>query len=165
MRKFAVLLAGVVALAFSAGCSTTQQATATADLGKLQTTIVNGCMVVQPALTATAALDPQVAAAATANGLFCATAGAITVTSAQSLVSTGIPALEQAVMASTLIPADQKPLVAAALGVFQLTVTNALAVYGNPSVTAASAASAPAAASSPVPASAASAPVAASAAQ
>lgn len=157
MKKLMLLAAGiVVSVVFVAGCSTTQQQTASADLAKLQTTINNGCLVVQPALVATAALDPAVAAAATANGLFCATAGAITVTSAQSLIASGIPAIEQAITASTLVPDDQKPLIVAALGVFQLTVTNALAVYGNAAVTAApaSAASAPAAASVPVAASA-----------
>lgn len=135
-------IAGLVALG---GCSTAQQQTAAADLAKLQTVVNNGCMVVQPALVATAAIDPAISAVATANGLFCTAAGAITVTSAQSLVSTGIPAIEQAVTASTLIPANQKPLVMAALGVFQLTVTNALDVYGQATV--AATASAPVAAS------------------
>ncbi|MBB5509548.1 hypothetical protein [Paraburkholderia atlantica] len=113
-----------------AGCSTTQQADATADLAKLQAIVTNGCMVVQPTLTAVAALDPVVATAATANGLFCATAGAITVTSVQSLLSTGIPAIEKAITESALVPAEQKPIIMAAIGVFQLTVTNALTVYG-----------------------------------
>lgn len=151
MKKIlAAFAACVVALALGA-CSTAQQATASADLAKLQAVVVNGCMVVQPTLTAVAVVDPTVAAAATANGLFCATAGAITVTSVQSLVSTGIPAIEQAVTASTLIPASQKPLVTAALGLFQMTVSNALAAYSNASAATAAVvpASAPAAASAP----------------
>lgn len=152
MKKiFAAFAAAVVALALGA-CSTAQQADASAKLAQLQTIVNNGCMVVQPALVATAAIDPAVSAAATANGLFCTAAGAITVTSAQSLVSTGIPAIEQAVNASTLIPANQKPVIIAALGVFQLTVTNALAVYGQAAATAVPV-SAPAAASAPVAAS------------
>lgn len=112
------------------GCSTAQQASAVSALAKLQTQVQNGCMVVQPTLVAVAALDPVVATAATANGLFCATAGAITVTSVQSLIGTGIPAIEKAVTDSTVIPANQKPLIVAALGVFQLTITNAFATYG-----------------------------------
>jgi hypothetical protein len=90
-----------------------------------------------------------VSAAATANGLFCAAAGAITVTSVQSLIATGIPAIEKAITASTLVPADQKVVIVAAIGVFQLTVTNALAVYGSTASTAAPA-SAPVAASTPL---------------
>jgi hypothetical protein len=145
VKALLTLILAVGALALGA-CSTVQQASASADLAKLQTAVTNGCMVVQPTLMAVAAVDPVVSTAATANGLFCATAGAVTVTSVQTLVSTGIPAIEQAVTASTLIPANQKPLVMAALGVFQLTVTNALAVYGQASA-------APAAASAPVAAS------------
>jgi hypothetical protein len=146
MKKLMLLAAGlVVAIAFTA-CSSTGPQSATTALAKLQTDVVNGCMVFQPTLQSVAVLDPAVATAATANGLFCATASAITITSAQSLLGTGIPAIEQAVNASTLIPAAQKPLVIAALGLFQLTVTNALAVYGQASATPASA---PAAASAP----------------
>ncbi|SEI42996.1 hypothetical protein [Paraburkholderia diazotrophica] len=136
MKKLMLLAAGIVASAFLiAGCSTTQQADASAKLAQLQTVVNNGCVVVQPTLVAVAAIDPVVSAAATANGLFCATAGAISVTSVQALISTGIPAIDKAVTESTLIPANQKPLVVAALGVFQLTVANALAVYGNAATT------------------------------
>jgi hypothetical protein len=130
-----------------AGCSTAQQATATADAAKLQQIVQNGCMVVQPTLTAVAALDPAIAAAATANGLFCSTTGAITVTSVQTLLATGVPALEKAIEASTQIPADQKPIFIAAMGIFQLTLTNAMTVYGQAAP--AAAASASVAASSP----------------
>ena len=142
MKRIMLLAAGFAASALVAlaGCSTAQQSNAQADLAKLQTTVVNGCMVVQPTLVAVAAIDPVVSTAATANGLFCATAGAVTVTSVQTLISTGIPAIEQAVTASTLIPANQKPLIIAALGVFQLTAANALAVYGVPAASSAGAA-------------------------
>jgi len=147
MKKIlAAFAAGFVALALGA-CSTAQQSDATAKLAQLQTVVNNGCLVIQPTLVAVAALDPAVSAAATANGLFCAAAGAITVTSVQSLISTGIPAIEQAITASTLVPADQKPLIVAAIGVFQLTVTNALAVYSS---AASAPASAPVAASTPL---------------
>jgi hypothetical protein len=140
MKKLLIVGALVSALA---ACSTAQQQTAQGDLAKLQTTVVNGCMVVQPVLVSIAALDPTVGAASVANGLFCAAASSITVTSVQSAISTGIPAISTAVDASTLIPADKKPIVAGALGVFQLLLTNALAVYGAPVSTA----SAPVAAS------------------
>jgi hypothetical protein len=136
-----LLAAGVAASIALSGCSTTQQADASAKLAQLQTVIANGCAVIEPSLIAAAAIDPAISAAATANGLFCATAGAINVASIQTLVSTGIPAIEKAVTDSTLIPAEQKPLIIAAMGVFQLTVANALMVYQN-----AAAASAPASA-------------------
>jgi hypothetical protein len=147
MKKLiAALAAGIVALALGA-CSTTQQADASAKLAQLQQVVANGCMVVQPSLIAAAAIDPTISVAATANGLFCATAGAINVASTQTLVSTGIPAIEKAVTDSALIPAEQKPLIVAALGVFQLTVANALMVYDN--AQAAAPASAPAVAPDP----------------
>lgn len=109
-------------------------------------------MVVQPTLQSVAIFDPSIAAAATANGLFCAAASSVNATSVQSLIGTGIPAIEQAVTASTLIPAEQKPIVVAAIGVFQLTVTNALAVYTQ-AAAAAPTAAAPTATSAPVAAS------------
>ena len=121
---------------FLAACSTTQQQTAQGDLAKLQQMVVNGCMVVQPTLMAVAAIDPVVLAASTANGLACAAASSITVTSVQTILSTGIPAIETAVNASMQIPAQQKPIVMAALGIFQLTLTNALQVFGAPAATA-----------------------------
>ncbi|CAM2142743.1 Lipoprotein [Pararobbsia alpina] len=152
MKKMLLRAAGLAlsaALAIGlAACSTTQQQTASQALAKLQTDIVNGCMVVQPTLIAVAAIDPTVQVAATANGLVCTAAASITPTSVQTLLSTGIPAIEQAVTQSTLIPANQKPLVTAALGVFQLTATNALAIYGQAAASTA-AASGPAAASAP----------------
>lgn len=148
--EWAAALVGLaMVVGLMAGCSTAQQATASADLMKVQTAIADGCAVVQPTLISVAALDPAVGAAATANGLVCTAASAMTVTSAQSLISTGIPAIEAAVNASTMIPANQKPIIMAALGVFQLTVQNALTVYNN-------------AAAAQAPAAAASAPVAAS---
>ncbi|CAB3783384.1 hypothetical protein LMG28688_01636 [Paraburkholderia caffeinitolerans] len=155
MKKLMLLAAGIVASIFFAACSTSQQQSAADALAKLQTAVVNGCMVVQPTLQSVAALDPTIAVAATANGLFCAAAASVTVTSVQSLIATGIPAMEKAVNASMLIPANQKPIAMAALGVFQLTVTNALAIYGQATVIGTPASSVPAA-SAPAPASSAS---------
>ena len=128
MKKLALLIA-VFSMALF-GCTTAQEQSAVSALAKLQTQVQNGCMVVQPTLMAVAALDPVVATAATANGLFCATAGAITVTSVQSLIGTGIPAIQKAINASTFIPANEKPIYAAVVGIFQVTVTNAFAAYG-----------------------------------
>lgn len=129
MKKLALSIAISSMLALGA-CSTAEQAKTTETLAMLQVQVQQGCMVVQPTLQAVAVLDPAVAAAATANGLFCAAAGSITVTSIQSLIGTGIPAIEQAVTASTAIPANEKPAIMAGLGIFQLTVTNAFAAYG-----------------------------------
>ena len=135
MKRMLLLAAGL-ALSTLFGCSTAQQQVAAGDLAKLQTTVVNGCSVVQPTLQSIAALDPAVAAAATANGLFCSTAGAITVSSVQTLLATGVPAIEKAINASTQIPANEKPIFIAAIGIFSLTLQNAMTVYGTPAVTA-----------------------------
>ena len=132
MKSKMLLLAAGLALSALFGCSTAQQQTAAGNLAKLQTTVVNGCSVVQPTLQSIAALDPAVAAAATANGLFCSTAGAVTVTSVQTLLATGVPELEKAINASTQIPANQKPIFIAAIGIFSLTLQNAMTVYGQP---------------------------------
>jgi hypothetical protein len=123
-------------------CTAAQQQTATADLAKLQTAVVQGCEVIQPTLQSIGALDPSVTAVATANGLFCATASSITVTSVQSLLATGIPAVDAAINASTFIPANQKPLLIAAIGIGQLTIQNALAIFNNATATATPAATA-----------------------
>lgn len=140
MKKlFAALAAGIVALALSAcgstgtstATSTTVAATAATILANLQTVVVNGCSVVQPTLESLSSIDASVAAAATANGLFCTTASAITVTSAQTLLDTGIPAVISAVNASTYIAAAQKPIIVAALSLFELTVKNAITAYNN----------------------------------
>lgn len=131
MKRYAALAAGL-ALSALFGCSTAQQQSAAGNLTKLQTTVVNGCSVVQPTLQSIAVLDPAVAAAATANGLFCSTAGAITVSSVQTLLATGVPAMEKAINESTQIPANQKPIFIAAIGIFSLTLQNAMTVYGQP---------------------------------
>jgi hypothetical protein len=125
MKK--IIIATAIALS---ACTSAQLQTAQGNLAKLQTAVVNGCMVVQPVLVSVAALDPTLAAAATANGLFCAGASSVSVTSVQTAISTGIPAISAAVNSSTVIPADKKPLIAGALGAFQLLLTNALEVYG-----------------------------------
>lgn len=110
-------------------CTTAQLQTAQGDLSRLQTAVKNGCMIVQPVLISVAALDPKLLAVSTANGLFCAAASSVTVTSVQTAISTGIPAITEALNSSTLIPPDKKPILAGTLGAFQLLLANALAVY------------------------------------
>ncbi|MGS1071736.1 hypothetical protein [Burkholderia glumae] len=155
LKKILAALAAAVAVLSLVACAG-QGATSTAPapssiLVKLQSAIVDGCSVVQPTLESVAALDPAVSAAATANGLFCTAASAITVTSAQSLVDTGVPAVVAAVNASTYIPAAQKPVIVAAISLFGLTVKNAIVAFNSASAaavaTTASNTAAPAAAS------------------
>lgn len=131
MKRMLLIAAGL-ALSALFGCSTAQQQNAAGNLAKLQTTVINGCQVVQPTLQSIAVLDPTVAAAATANGLFCSAAGSITVSSIQTLLATGVPALEKAINESSQIPANEKPIFIAAIGIFQLTLQNAIMVYGQP---------------------------------
>lgn len=146
MKRMLLIAAGLLLSACFGACSTAQQQTAAGDLTKLQTAVANGCMVVQPTLQSIAELDPTVGAAATANGLFCSTVGAVTVASVQTLLATGVPALEQAINASPQIPANQKPIFIAAIGIFELTLQNAMTVYGQATPVSAST---PVAASSP----------------
>lgn len=139
-KALAAFAAAIVALALGA-CSSTGTATSTgstsstvmaaAILSTLQTAVVNGCSVVQPTLESLSSLDATITTAATANGLFCTAASTISVTSAQSLLDTGIPAVIAAVNASTFIDAAQKPIIVAALSLFKLTVQNAVTAYNN----------------------------------
>ncbi|MBU9153096.1 hypothetical protein KTD28_00570 [Burkholderia gladioli] len=159
MKKILAALAAAAAVLSLAACAgagtgTTPGSTTTTPstlLAKLKTAIVDGCSVVQPTLESVAALDPAVSAVADANGLFCTAASSITITSAQSLVDTGVPAVIAAVNASAYIQAAQKPVIVAAIGLFGLTVKNAIAAFNSASAaavaTSASTASAPAAAS------------------
>jgi hypothetical protein len=82
--KLYALSAGVALLALGA-CSSTQQANLNTTLANLNQTnlialqtISNGCKIVQPTLTAAAVASPQVATAATVNGVVCATADVAT---------------------------------------------------------------------------------------
>lgn len=133
--------------------ATTSAAKAAAILTNLKTVVVSGCSVVQPTLESISAIDPSVTVAATANGLFCTTASAITVTSAQTLLDTGIPAVIDAVTASTYIDAKQKPIIVAALSLFALTVKNAITAYNNAASAILSTTASSASASAPVAAS------------
>lgn len=124
MKKFLIL--SVLALG---ACSSAQLADTQQNLAKLRTIIANGCAVVQPVLLTVAPLDPTVAAATAANGLFCKGVESIDASSVQAAVNTSIPALSSALNGSDKIPADKKPLVVGALAAFQMLLINALAVY------------------------------------
>lgn len=112
-----------------AACSTAQQQNAQQVLAKLQMDVSNGCLIVQPTLASLQLIDPAVAAVATANGIFCAANSAVNVASITTIVNTGIPATEAAVQASTLIPANQKPIIVGALTAFQIALSTALVVF------------------------------------
>jgi hypothetical protein len=152
MKKFAVVLASVVALALSAGCSTAQQASAQQVLAKLQSDVQGGCTVFQatePSVAIFIAADPTANAVITGVNLACTANAAINVASVSTLVSTSIPAAIAAVNASTVIPADQKPVVIGALTALNIALSTALVVYNQsqPVVVPTSPASAPVAAS------------------
>lgn len=127
MKKLACSIA---IFSIFAGCTTAEQASTADAATKLKAQVVNACMVVDPTLQAVAAMDPAVKSAADTTSLVCSASATVDPASVQSLVNTAIPAIEQAVTASALVPADKKPLVVAALGVFQLTLSNAFSVYG-----------------------------------
>jgi hypothetical protein len=152
MKKFAAVLAGVVALALSAGCSTAQQANAQQVLAKLQSDVQGGCTVFQatePSVAIFIAADPTANAVITGVNLACTANAAINVASVSTLVSTSIPAAIAAVNASTVIPADQKPVIIGALTALNIALSTALVVYNQsqPVAVPTSPASAPVAAS------------------
>lgn len=96
MNRFSMLLAaGFVALAFSGCMSATQQAqvnaqlaTAGVALNTVGTVVVDGCKVVQPVLGVVGTTTPTVAAAAVANGVFCAANSAVVAVTAPAAAST-----------------------------------------------------------------------------
>lgn len=168
MKKLMLLAAGIAAsiVLMLAGCAiqppapsttastlATLQATAAQKLAALQSAANSACNVIQPTLQSVALLDPAVNAAATANGLFCGAVAALDVSTIQSIIKTGIPAVDSAINSSTVIKATDKPVIIAAIGIFVTTVQNALTAYQTAQAAAATAASEPAAASAPAAAS------------
>lgn len=121
-----VLLAGVIAIAALAGCSAAQQANVAANAQKVQVIITDGCSIVQPTLVSVQTMDPAIAPFVLANGAFCAAAANVNVSSLQQMVNTSIPAAMQLVTNSTLIPANQKPLVVGGLTAFQVALSSAM---------------------------------------
>jgi hypothetical protein len=112
-----LLIAAGLSLAALSACSTTQQDNLNASLANLNKTnllalqaIKNGCSVVQPTLIAAGAASPQVAAAAAANGVVCATANVAADAAAQAVAAQAASA--PAVPAAT--PAAATPATSAA---------------------------------------------------
>lgn len=131
-KKLAVVLAGVVALAFTAGCSTAQQATAQQIAAKLQVDVAGACTVFQatePGVQIFIAADPTVNQVVTGVNLVCVANSSINVASISALVSTSIPAAITAVNNSTVIPAAQKPAIVGALTALNIALSTALVVY------------------------------------
>ena len=131
-----------------AACTTAQQQTAQQNLAKAQQLIVQGCSIVQPTLVSVQTMDPAIAPFVLANGAFCAAQNAIDVKSIQTMVQTSIPAAIGLVQNSTLIPAEQKPVVVGGMTAFQIALSAAMVVIEQN--TPAPAATAPAPASTPV---------------
>lgn len=132
MKKFAVVLAGIIALALSAGCSTAQQATAQQVLAKLQMDVQGGCTVfqsIEPSVAIFIAADPTANAVITGVNLACTANAAINVASVSTLVNTSIPAAIAVVNTSTVIPVAQKPVIIGALTALNIALSTALVVY------------------------------------
>lgn len=122
----------LLALAFFLGaCSTAQQQTAQQAAAKAQALLTQGCSVVQPTLASVQLIDPAVAPFVVANVAFCAAVATVNVTSIQAMINTSIPQAEQLIQNSSLIPADQKPIVIGALTAFQVLLGQIMLVLQN----------------------------------
>lgn len=128
MKKLFSLLALFAGLCFLGACSTAQQVSATQAAAKAQKILADGCLIVQPTLMSVQAIDPAIAPFVVANGAFCAGVGTVSVASIQSMVSTAIPAAEQLITSSTLIPEGNKPVIIGALTAFQVALSSAMLV-------------------------------------
>jgi hypothetical protein len=151
LRKLC-LTAGLVASIVLGACSTAQQQNAQQVLAKLQMDVTGACTVFQatePSVQIFIAADQTVNAVVTGVNLFCTANSTINVASANTLVSTSIPAAITAVNASTVIPAAQKPVIIGALTALNIALSTALVVYNQnaPAVVPTAPASAPVAAS------------------
>lgn len=134
MRKLGILAAAAaISLSMLAGCAFNTQVAA-----DVQTQVTKACGVVQPTLldlAAAVASDPVkqaiVKKVADDNAKLCTANAALDTTSAQDLVNTSIPALQQLV---GLLPIDgpTRNAVQLALLVFQVAVSNALTQFGVP---------------------------------
>lgn len=98
MKKLMLLAAGLVASVALGACSTTQQAqvndqlaTAGAALNTVGTVVVDGCKVVQPVLGVIGTTTPAAAAAAVANGVFCAANTAVVAVTASTPSAASTP--------------------------------------------------------------------------
>lgn len=150
MRKFAVVLAGVVASVLFAGCVSTTPQTPTQTLTSIHQQVSIACAAAGPSLTSIKALEPgltadqaaivdKVYADATA---FCAAHDSVSVASVSAFANTAIPTALKLVNASSLSQ-DDKTLIAIGVIAMQAALNTALAQYN-----AAQPASAPAGTSS-----------------
>lgn len=149
MKKLLALAAGIALSIAFAGCTTAEQANAQQVLAKLNTDVAGACTVFQaaePGVAVFIAADQTVNAVVTGVNLACVANASINVASVNTLVSTSIPAAINAVNASAVIPANQKPTIIAALTSLNIALSTALVVY-NQSQPAAVPTSAPAPAS------------------
>ncbi|MEM5400872.1 hypothetical protein [Paraburkholderia unamae] len=137
MKKLIAAVSLVVLTALS-GCAvpgavsptaTAQQTAVLTTLAKFQSQAVAACNVIQPILTAAGLIDPSIHLAATANGLLCTALASTDLETVKTMSDTGIPAVESAVNASTLLPADKKDDLILALGAFQGSLNAATQTY------------------------------------
>jgi hypothetical protein len=133
-RKFAAVLASVVALAVSAGCATNgsttptapTQAQITAFAAAAQVKVQAACTAFAPTLSSVAVLDPALTAVSTGVNLACAANSALNTTSVSNLINTSIPTAIADVNASSM---GNKAAVAAGLMLLQSALSVALAEY------------------------------------
>jgi hypothetical protein len=112
MRKFAAVLVGVVALAFSAGCTTAQQAQVLTVAQQVNSQVAKACSVYTPVSADIEALYPTIANPKVAAGLaavsgLCGANAAVDVTSLQTISQTTIPAAIKGLATAGLSAADQ----------------------------------------------------------
>lgn len=119
--KRTLLIASFAAIAALAGCSTAQQANVNQQLANLNQTnllalqtISNGCKIVQPTLAAAGAASPQLATAAVANGVICATADVAKEAASAVVAAQAAQAAPAAASAPAAVPAASAPAAASA---------------------------------------------------
>jgi len=150
MRKFAVVLAGVVASVLFAGCTSTAPQTPAQTLVAVHQQVSIACAAAGPSLTSIKALEPGLTAdqAAIVDKVytdataFCAAHDSVSVASVSAFANTAIPTALKLVNASSLSQ-DDKTLIAIGVIAMQAALNTALAQYN-----AAQPASAPVATSS-----------------
>ena len=120
---------GLVAMT---ACTMQQQQDATKLLTQAKAQIANACSVVQPTLINLQAAYPNdnnVAAAVSANSMFCASIANVDQTNAQTIINTVVPDLIRAISALPL-PAADNTTAQIALGAASVALSNFLIVYG-----------------------------------
>ncbi len=152
MKRIMLLVAGLVVLALSAGCTVAQQQNLATLAANAKTQVKNACGIVQPVLldlSASVPGDANLAKLSDDNVKVCAAVAALDPTNVQSLVNTVIP---EAIGLVSLMPIDPatQTTIRIAMGAASLALSNWLNVYGP----AATAPAVPSPASAPIGASA-----------